>query len=199
MSPSPSFEVLRFVALPAGAELAVVELEGRLRPAAQRSGATPRALKARLLLEDDEGGLDLPAATSQLEGRVLRASFAVPAGRLAGAALAVGVRDLLFDLPAPDTIPGAEREIALAREANALRRELTATRAELAEAEEAREAAIADARREEEERLAAAEVLIAREREEAAQREAALAEQLEAARAEAAAEPAEEPIPVSTR
>jgi hypothetical protein len=184
---APSFELLRLVALPAGADVAVVELEGRLRPAAQRSGTTPRALKPRLLLEDEAGRMDIPAATHELEGRVLRAAFAVPTARLAGAELAIGVRDVLFDLPAPDTIPGAEREIALAREANALRRELAAARAELAEAEEAREAAVAEARREGEERLAAAEVLIARERDEAATREAALTEQLEAEGREAAA------------
>ncbi len=184
---APSFELLRLVALPAGADVAVIELEGRLRPAAQRSGTTPRALKPRLLLEDEAGRMDIPAATHELEGRVLRAAFAVPTARLAGAELAVGVRDVLFDLPAPDTIPGAEREIALAREANALRRELAAARAEVAEAEEAREAALAEARREGEERLAAAEVLIARERDEAATREAALTEQLEAEGREAAA------------
>ncbi len=184
---APSFELLRLVALPAGADVAVVELEGRLRPAAQRAGTTPRPLKPRLLLEDEDGRMDIPAATHELEGRVLRAAFAVPTARLAGAELAVGIRDVLFDLPAPDTIPGAEREIALAREANALRRELTGTRAELAEAEEAREAAVAEARRQGEERLAAAEVLIAREREEATTREAALTEQLEAEGREAAA------------
>jgi chemotaxis protein histidine kinase CheA len=187
VSPAPSFELLRLVALPAGAEIAVVELEGRLGPAAARAGGAPRALKPRLLLEDDEGRLDISAASCDVEGRILRATFAVPTSRLADAALAVGLRDVLFDLPAPDTIPGAEREIALAREANGLRRELHAARAELAAAAEEREAALAEVRREEEERLAAAELLIAREREEAAARQAALAAELETARREAEA------------
>jgi hypothetical protein len=131
----PSFEVLRFAAEPVSAEVALLELEGRFRAEARKRLGVPR-----LVAEDADGSREVaPAvpveAVAEPDGALWRASYAVAIDELAAAvfSLAVG-RQLLLGLPAPDT-GGAtgDRDVRLAREANALRRT----------ADEAREAAAA--------------------------------------------------------
>src|SRR5919204_582670 len=119
-----SFEVLRFGAEPVSAEVALLDVEGRFRAGTRRRLGVPR-----LVAEDARGSGEIaPAvaaeATAEPDGSLWRASFAVAIDELGGTvfSLAVG-RELLLGLPAPD-IAGAsgDREVRLAREANALRR-----------------------------------------------------------------------------
>jgi hypothetical protein len=130
-----SFEVLRFAAEPANTDVGLLELEGRFRAGTRRRLGVPR-----LVAEDAEGAREIaPAAadeaTAEPDGALWRATYAVSIDELGGSvfSLAVG-RELLLGLPAPDTGGSTgDREVRLAREANALRRT----------ADEAREAASA--------------------------------------------------------
>jgi hypothetical protein len=130
-----SFEVLRFAAEPVSSEVGLLELEGRFRAGTRRRLGVPR-----LVAEDADGSREIaPAAadeaTAEPEGALWRATYAVAIDELAGSvfSLAVG-RELLLGLPAPDAAEGTgDREVRLAREANALRRT----------ADEARDAAAA--------------------------------------------------------
>jgi hypothetical protein len=130
-----SFEVLRFAAEPVSSEVGLLELEGRFRAGTRRRLGLPR-----LVAEDADGSREIaPAAaaeaTAEPEGALWRATYAVAIDELAGSvfSLAVG-RALLLGLPAPDAAEGTgDREVRLAREANALRRT----------ADEARDAAAA--------------------------------------------------------
>jgi hypothetical protein len=153
-----SFEVLRFTVEPVSAEVALLELEGRFRAETRRRLGVPR-----LMAESDEGSREVaPAAANEAqaepEGGLWRASYAVALEILddGSFALAVG-RELLVGLPAPDLAEiSGEREVRLAREANALRRTSDEARAAAAaalasvgterQAREATEAEIADAR-----------------------------------------------------
>jgi hypothetical protein len=129
----PSFEVLRFAAETVSAEVGLLELEGRFRAETRKRLGVPR-----LVAEDADGSREVAPATpveavAEPDGALWRATYAVGIDELGGSvfSLAVG-RQLLLGLPAPDT-GGAtgDREVRLAREANALRRA----------ADEAREAA----------------------------------------------------------
>jgi hypothetical protein len=119
-----SFEVLRFAAEPVSSEVGLLELEGRFRAGTRRRLGVPR-----LVAEDVDGSREIaPAAageaTAEPDGAPWRATFAVAIDELAGGvfSLAVG-RELLLGLPAPDTgRASGDREVRLAREANALRR-----------------------------------------------------------------------------
>jgi hypothetical protein len=119
-----SFEVLRFAAEPVSSEVGLLELEGRFRAGTRRRLGVPR-----LVAEDTDGSREIaPAAadeaTAEPDGALWRATFAVAIDELAGGvfSLAVG-RELLLGLPAPDTgRASGDREVRLAREANALRR-----------------------------------------------------------------------------
>jgi hypothetical protein len=130
-----SFEVLRFAGEPVSPEVALLELDGRFRTPARRRLGVPR-----LVAEDADGSREIaPAAADEAiaepDGARWRASYAVAIEELGGSvfSLAVG-RELLLGLPAPDTGGAAgDREVRLAREANALRRS----------ADEARDAAAA--------------------------------------------------------
>jgi hypothetical protein len=153
-----SFEVLRFTVEPVSAEVALLELEGRFRAETRRRLGIPR-----LMAESDDGSHEVaPAAAEQAhaepDGGLWRASYAVALELLddGSFALAVG-RELLVGLPAPDPAEGTgEREVRLAREANALRRTADEARAAAAaalasvgterEAREATEAEMAEAR-----------------------------------------------------
>jgi hypothetical protein len=118
-----SFEVLRFAAEPVSGEVALLELEGRFRAGTRRRLGVPR-----LVAEDADGTREVaPAAadeaTAEPDGALWRASYAVSLEELGGGvfSLAVG-RELLVGLPAPDPAEGTgDREVRLAREANALR------------------------------------------------------------------------------
>jgi hypothetical protein len=180
-----SFEVLRFVAEPVSAGVALLDLEGRFRAGTRRRLGVPR-----LVAEDADGSRELaPAeageAVAEPDGSLWRATFAVAIDELGGSvfSLAVG-RELLLGLPAPD-IAGAsgDREVRLAREANALRR--TAD-----EARDAAAAALASAGAERSAREAAeselAEVRLARD--DLTRRVAGLEEELAQARREHAEE-----------
>jgi len=130
-----SFEVLRFAAEPATSEVGLLELEGRFRAGTRRRLGVPR-----LVAEDGEGSREIaPAAADEAiaepDGALWRATFAVAIDELAGSAFSLAVgRELLLGLPAPDAgRASGDREVRLAREANALRRT----------ADEAREAASA--------------------------------------------------------
>jgi hypothetical protein len=153
-----SFEVLRFTVEPVSAEVALLELEGRFRAETRRRLGVPR-----LMAESDEGSREVaPAAANEAQaepdGGLWRASYAVALEVLddGSFALAVG-RELLVGLPAPDLAEtSGEREVRLAREANALRRTSDEARAAAAaalasagterQAREATEAEMADAR-----------------------------------------------------
>jgi len=153
-----SFEVLRFTVEPVSAEVALLELEGRFRAETRRRLGIPR-----LMAETDEGAHEVaPAAASEAQaepdGGLWRASYAVALELLddGSFALAVG-RELLVGLPAPDFAEAtSEREVRLAREANALRRTSDEARAAAAaalasvgterQAREATEAEMAEAR-----------------------------------------------------
>ena len=143
---------------PVSAEVALLELEGRFRAETRRRLGVPR-----LMAESDDGSREVaPAAASEAQaepdGGLWRASYAVALEVLddGSFALAVG-RELLVGLPAPDLAEtSGEREVRLAREANALRRTADEARAAAAaalasvgterQAREATEAEIADAR-----------------------------------------------------
>jgi hypothetical protein len=153
-----SFEVLRFTVEPVSAEVALLELEGRFRAETRRRLGVPR-----LMAESDEGSREVaPAAANEAQaepdGGLWRASYAVALEILydGSFALAVG-RELLVGLPAPDLAEASgEREVRLAREANALRRTADEARAAAAaalasvgterQAREATEAEMAEAR-----------------------------------------------------
>jgi hypothetical protein len=153
-----SFEVLRFTVEPVSAEVALLELEGRFRAETRRRLGVPR-----LMAESDDGSREVaPAAASEAQaepdGGLWRASYAVALEILddGSFALAVG-RELLVGLPAPDLAEtSGEREVRLAREANALRRTADEARAAAAaalasvgterQAREATEAEMAEAR-----------------------------------------------------
>jgi hypothetical protein len=131
-----SFEVLRFTVEPVSAEVALLELEGRFRAETRRRLGIPR-----LMAETDEGAHEVaPAAANEAQaepdGGLWRASYAVALELLddGSFALAVG-RELLVGLPAPDFAEAtSEREVRLAREANALRRTSDEARAAAAAA-----------------------------------------------------------------
>jgi hypothetical protein len=131
-----SFEVLRFTVEPVSAEVALLELEGRFRAETRRRLGIPR-----LMAESDDGSREVaPAAAAEAQaepdGGRWRASYAVALELLhdGSFALAVG-RELLVGLPAPDPAEGTgEREVRLAREANALRRTADEARAAAAAA-----------------------------------------------------------------
>jgi hypothetical protein len=130
-----SFEVLRFAAEPVSSEVGLLEVEGRFRAGTRRRLGVPR-----LVAEDADGSREIaPAAADEAiaepDGALWRATYAVGIHELGGSvfSLAVG-RELLLGLPAPDAAEGTgDREVRLAREANALRRT----------ADEARDAAAA--------------------------------------------------------
>jgi hypothetical protein len=119
-----SFEVLRFAAEPVSSEVGLLELEGRFRAGTRRRLGVPR-----LVAEDANGSREIaPAAADEAiaepDGALWRATYAVAIDELDGSvfSLAVG-RELLLGLPAPDAgRASGDREVRLAREANALRR-----------------------------------------------------------------------------
>ncbi|HEV2769759.1 MAG TPA: hypothetical protein VGV40_06190, partial [Solirubrobacteraceae bacterium] len=127
-STRPAFELLRFRAVPAGEDAAVLELEGRFSSTTQLGIGRPR-----LVVEDRSGAVTevLPVAgggaTAGPEAPRWRAAYAVPLATLdtGNFALAVG-RRLLLDLPAPDLEDAggaaAGQHVRLAREVNRLRR-----------------------------------------------------------------------------
>ena len=180
-----SFEVLRFAAEPVSSEVGLLEIEGRFRAGTRRRLGVPR-----LVAEDAEGLREIaPAAadeaTAEPDGALWRATYAVAIDELGGSvfSLAVG-RELLLELPAPDAAEGTgDREVRLAREANALRR--TAD-----EARDAAAAALASASAERRSREAAeaelSEVRLARD--DLTRRVAGLEEELAQARREHAEE-----------
>src|SRR4051794_23249406 len=127
---APAFELLRFAVVAEGADAALLELEGRWRP------APPPAGRARLL-SDAEGlpARGLPPASEAVEGEHWRASFAASPAVVAGA-LGVAARGVVVDLPAPDPPdPEEERLARLARQGNALRRRLDMAEARADEAD----------------------------------------------------------------
>lgn len=120
------FELLRFSAAPVPGGLVVVELEGRF--------TTPPARFARqpvLVVEaaQDRPRLELAPVRATFGGGRWRAVYAIPAEAYDTARFALGLRGTLLDLPAPDEPADADRFSALAREANALRRQLEAAEA----------------------------------------------------------------------
>jgi hypothetical protein len=131
-----SFEVLRFAGEPVSSEVALLELEGRFRAGTRRRLGVPR-----LVAEDADGSREVaPAAageaTAEPDGVLWRATYAVEIDELGAGvfSLAVG-RELLLGLPAPDAVGGTgDREVRLAREANALRRTADEARAAAAAA-----------------------------------------------------------------
>src|SRR5439155_862126 len=184
----PPFEVLRFTGVPAGADVCVLELEGRFAEAAADRTPDRDRDRARLVVENAERQVETPpVAAATLADGSWRATYALPLSMLAGAvyALAVG-RDLLLDLPAPDveTPDGgaADPHVRLAREANELRARLDQAEAAHAAADERAAAAAA---------ALAAESIARAEAEAGREREAARADEAVAARERAEAAVAE--------
>jgi hypothetical protein len=180
-----SFEVLRFAAAPVSAEVVLLEVEGRFRADPRRRLGVPR-----LVVEQADRSREVvPAAADEAvavpDGTEWRASYAVALELLEDGdfSLAVG-RELLVGLPAPDLGDGSDdREVRLAREANALRRTTDEARAAAA-------AALASASTERQAREAAeAEMAEARmARDDHARRAASLDEELAQLRRDHAAE-----------
>jgi hypothetical protein len=180
-----SFEVLRFAAAPVSAEVALLELEGRFRASTRRRLGVPR-----LVAERQDGAHELPPAAAEEaraepDGALWRASYAVALELLEDEtfSLAVG-RELLVELPSPNLLDSAgERDVRLAREANALRRTADEARGAaagaLASADDERRARDAA-------ETAAAEAQLARD--DLARRVASLEEEVAQARRDHAAE-----------
>ena len=125
-STEPALELLRFRAVPAGSDAAVLELEGRFAtPAPRRLG------RPRLLVESEDGQVEAVAISGQEafagpDAAVWRATYALPLAAVDGTfTIAVG-RRLTLTLPAPyvETAEGAPaaHHVRLAREVNGLRR-----------------------------------------------------------------------------
>jgi hypothetical protein len=130
------FEVLRFAAAPVSGDVALVELEGRFRAPARRRLGVPR-----LVAEGSDGIRETPPTTAdeaiaEPEGALWRATYAIALELLGDGAFLLGVgRELLVELPTPDLVDGStDREVRLAREANALRRTADEARAAAAAA-----------------------------------------------------------------
>jgi hypothetical protein len=172
------FELLRFSVVPTGADVAVVELEGRFPRGRERFVRRPV-----LVIEGIDGErTEIPAVWSSLDGVRWSGIFAVPDMPLEDVTFALGVRGTLLDLPEPDRAPDSDRVAALAREANQLRRRVEAAeeRAAGVEAEADERAASAEAAADERARAAQAEA-----QERATSAEAAADERARAAQAEA--------------
>ena len=176
MSPrGAAFELERFGLTPVTADVVLLEVEGRLR------GGPARHRPPRLLVEPPYGPQREHApVASTLQEEVVRVSFAVPTAEAQEAALALAVGGLLLDLPAPDPVGDVERVVALAREVNGLRHELTGLR----EARRAEQEGVATEREAAEVRQAAVEAEAARR---AADAERTAAERAAAAEQDAAA------------
>jgi hypothetical protein len=153
-----SFEVLRFAAAPVSAEVVLLEVEGRFRADPRRRLGVPRLVVERAEHSREVAPAAADEAIAAPDGIEWRASYAVALELLEDGefSLAVG-RELLVGLPAPNLGDGADdREVRLAREANALRRTADEARAAAAaalasaaaerEAREATEAEMAEAR-----------------------------------------------------
>lgn len=125
-STEPALELLRFRAVPAGTDAAVLELEGRFAASAQRRLGRPR-----LLVDNEDGRAEAVAISGQEafagpDAAVWRATYALPLAAVDGTfTIAVG-RRLALTLPAPyiETAQGAPaaHHVRLAREVNGLRR-----------------------------------------------------------------------------
>lgn len=108
-STEPALELLRFRAVPAGSDAAVLELEGRFATAAPRRLGRPR-----LLVESEDGQVEAVAISGQEafagpDAAVWRATYALPLAAVDGTfTIAVG-RRLTLTLPAPyvETAEGA--------------------------------------------------------------------------------------------
>jgi hypothetical protein len=189
------FELRRFRAAAVSADLATVELEG------QFAGSRGRFARQPVLVVEAPGAprAELAPVTAQHDGDRWRGTYAAPLGALDGGTFALGLRGVLYDLPAPDLAGEADRLAAVAREANALRRRVEALESErdsaVAEAQAARaelEGAVTAAR--EEAAAQSAQRIEDLEREVAAAHEAAAGDAdeartaAEAARAAAVAE-----------
>jgi hypothetical protein len=125
------FELLGFSAAPVPGGLVVVELEGRFTTTAGRFARQPV-----LVVEaaQDRPRLELAPVRTALDDGRWRAVYAIPAESYNTARFALGLRGTLLDLPAPDEPPDGDRLVALAREANTLRRQLEAAEAAAASA-----------------------------------------------------------------
>jgi hypothetical protein len=183
------FELLAFTAAPVAGGLIVVKLEGRFTPANGRFSRQP----VLVIEPGDEGPrLELAPVRARRDDGRWRGVYAVPAEAMPDARLALGVRGTLLELPAPDEPDGNDRLSVLAREANNLRRALEAAEADAATARAEAEATAAElastvlaardgALAESADRIAALEAELVEERR-------TTDEQVDAARAKAAAE-----------
>jgi hypothetical protein len=178
------FEVLGFAVVATGGDAALLELAGRFAPDAWPAEHHPR------LVVDAVDGRRAQAAPTTAVGDARtgawRAAFAVPLAALDAGGFALALPRLLVELPGPDVLgDGAPQLVRLAREANALRRDLDAALARAAAAEAREQAArvpLAAARARAEEQVGAA---LARAQEDVARVRAEAEERLATARAEA--------------
>jgi hypothetical protein len=180
-----SFEVLRFAAAPVSSEVVLLELEGRFRADMRRRLGVPRLVAERPAGSREVAPAAADEALAEPDGALWRASYAVALEALEDGDFSLGVgRELLVGLPAPDLGDGADdREVRLAREANALRRTADEARAAAAAA---LASAGAERRAREEAEAAMAEARMARD--DHSRRAATLDDELAQVRREHAAE-----------
>ena len=124
-----SFELLGFSGAPVTGEVVVLELEGRFRAASRRRLGQPR-----LLVEHPDGTRELPPAAgdeamADPDGALYRASWALDLTVFEAGSFSLALGRQLVELPPPDLgEPESDREVRLAREANALRRTIDEAR-----------------------------------------------------------------------
>ena len=134
------FELRHFTAAPISADLAVVEVEGTF------GGTRGRFARQPVLVVEEPGAprAEITPVRTRHDGDRWRGTYAAALAAIDGGTFALGVRGVLYDLPAPDVATDGDRLAAVAREANALRR-----RVEVLEGErDAARAAAAQARQE---------------------------------------------------
>jgi hypothetical protein len=120
------FELRHFTAAAVSADLAVVELEGTF------GGSRGRFARQPVLVVEEPGAprAELAPVRTRHDGDRWRGTYAAALGAVDGGTFALGLRGVLYDLPAPDVATDADRLAAVAREANALRRRVEALEAE---------------------------------------------------------------------
>jgi hypothetical protein len=130
------FELRRFSAAAVSPDLAVVELEGTF------GGTRGRFARQPVLVVEEPGAprVELTPVRVRHDEDRWHGVYAAPLGALDGGTFALGVRGVLHELPAPDPADDGDRLVAVAREANMLRRRVEALEAE-------RDAAVSDAAR----------------------------------------------------
>ena len=124
------FELLAFTAAPVAGALVVIEVEGRF---ADRSGRFARQPALVVEAADDRPRLELAPVRAELRDAYWRGVYAIPAEAFLEARFALGVRETLLELPAPDEAATARDEAAARIDAAEQRASDAEARAQAAE------------------------------------------------------------------